>query len=338
LAIPDRWVGWWPWAVIAGQRVLKDDRVDVIYSTSPHATAHLIALTLSRRSGIPWVADFRDPWYEEPPEPGTTRLGQFAARRLERLVSRRADLIVASTARLRDTLAARYSWEPKEKFVAIPNGYDEEDFSGVTRPSSPSSDELLIVHAGNINESFRDPRRVFEAVKRAVEAGLVEPSRIRFRFLGGGPFGESSEMKRAVEQAGLVSRVEFLPRVSFEESLTELTRAGVLLLLQASRDTVDLVPAKLFEYLRAGRPVLAVVPGGATAEVLRDTGGGWVVDPVDTSRLRDTIVTAYRAWATRRLDAMRADPVALEKFNRERLAGELARRFNALAGGSGQPA
>jgi glycosyltransferase involved in cell wall biosynthesis len=135
-----------------------------------------------------------------------------------------------------------------------------------------------------------------------------------------------------------VSRVEFLPRVSFEESLTELTRAGVLLLLQASRDTVDLVPAKLFEYLRAGRPVLAVVPGGATAEVLRDTGGGWVVDPVDTSRLRDTIVTAYQAWASRRLDAIRANPVALEKFNRERLAGELARRFNALAGGSGQPA
>src|SRR6266536_3099051 len=102
LAIPDRWAGWWPWAVAAGRRVLSETPVDVIYSTSPHATAHLIALSLVRRSRVYWVADFRDPWYEEPPEPGTTRLGQFAARRLERLVVRRADRIVASTVRLRD--------------------------------------------------------------------------------------------------------------------------------------------------------------------------------------------------------------------------------------------
>jgi len=331
LAIPDRWIGWWLWAVATGRRVLKDDPADVIYSTSPHATAHLIAFSLARRLRIRWVADFRDPWYEEPPEPGTTRFGQFAARRLERLVARRADRIVASTVRLRDTLAARYPGKPKEEFVAIPNGYDEEDFSDVTGLSTSSADELLILHAGSLSESFRDPRPVFEAVGRAAEAGLLDPSRIRFRFLGGGPFGESPEMKEAVKSAGLMSRVDFLPRVSYEASLAELSRAGVLLLLQASTDTVDLVPAKLFEYLRAGRPVLAFVPVGATAEILRDTGGGWVVDPADSSGLRDTIVTAYRAWASGRLDSLAADPVALEPFSRERLAGELAKLFNALA-------
>jgi glycosyltransferase involved in cell wall biosynthesis len=96
---------------------------------------------------------------------------------------------------------------------------------------------------------------------------------------------------------------------------------------------VDLVPAKLFEYLRVGRPVLAVVPDGATAEILRDTGGGWVVDPADASALHGTIVTAYQTWASRKLDAMKADPRALAKFSRERLAEELARRFNALTAG-----
>ena len=333
LAIPDRWVGWWPWAVAAGRRVLKDDPPDVIYSTSPHATAHLIGMTLARRSKAGWIADFRDPWYEEPPETGTTLLGQFAARRLEHLVARRADRIVASTVRLRDTLVARYPWKPRETFLAIPNGYDEGDFSGIVTTSGLSSNELIIVHAGNINESFRDPRPVFEAVRRAAEAGLVDLSRVRFRFLGGGPFGESSEMKQAVERTGLMSRVEFLPRASYEASLTELSRAGVLLLLQASRDTVDLVPAKLFEYLRAGRPVLALVPDGATAEVLRETGGGWVVDPADTDGLLDTVATAYRAWASGCSDSPMADRAALEKFSRERLAGTLAAHFDALVSG-----
>jgi len=102
------------------------------------------------------------------------------------------------------------------------------------------------------------------------------------------------------------------------------------LLLQASPDTVDLIPAKLFEYLRARRPVLAMVPEGATGELLREVGGGWIADPADSNGLRDAIATAYRAWASGSLDALTADPSVLEKFSRERLAAELARLFNEL--------
>jgi len=330
LAIPDRWSGWWPWAVAAGRRVLRGDPVDVVYSTSPHATAHLIALSLAGRAKLRWVADFRDPWYEEPPEPETTWLAQIAARRLERLVAGRADLIVASTTRLRNTLAARYSGKPTEKFIAISNGYDEADFTSVLVPSAPPPDEFLIVHAGSLSASFRDPRPLFEGVRRASRSGLVDPSRIRFRFLGGGPFGESLEMREAVKAAGLSSRVEFIPRVSYETSLAELSRASMLLLLQASSDTVDLVPAKLFEYLRVGRPVLALAPSGATAEVLSETGGGWVVDPANIDGLSNAIVTGYQRWIGGDLARITAIPSALEQFSRERLAGVLAAQFDAL--------
>jgi len=338
LAIPDRWIGWWPWAVVAGRRIIREESVDLVYSTSPHATAHLIALELSRRSRIRWVADFRDPWYEEPPETGTTRLAHFAARQLERLVVGHADRMVASTGRLRDALATRYPWKHRGNFVAIPNGYDEDDFARVVGLRRPSSDELLIVHAGSISANFRDPRPLLEAVRRAAEAGLVDPGRIRIRFLGGGPFAESSEMKQAIEERGLTSRVEFLPRVPYGAALAELGEAGILLLLQASADTVDLVPAKLFEYLRTRRPVLAMVPEGATGEVLRDVGGGWMVDPADSNGLRDTVVAAYQAWASGNLDSLTADPSALEKFSRERLAAELAQQFNELVEESRRPA
>src|SRR5262249_56882277 len=106
-----------------------------------------------------------------------------------------------------------------------------------------------------------------------------------------GPFGDSVLIREAVRQAGLTSNVEFRPRLSYQDSLLEQSRASVLLLLQASPDTIDLVPSKLFEYLRTRRPVLALVPEGATSEVLRDTGGGWVGQPGDSHILAATLVT-----------------------------------------------
>jgi glycosyltransferase involved in cell wall biosynthesis len=279
------------------------------------------------------VTDFRDPWYEDPPEPGTPRVVHRAARRLERLVVRRSALVIGSTRRLRDALAARYPDERRDKFVAIPNGFDEADFAALP-PGQPSSeDEMLVVHAGNVNAEFRDPCPVFEAVCEAAAAGDIDPGRLRFRFLGGGPYGESAEVARAVTAAGLAERVEFLPRVPYDAALRQLTRADLLLLLQASADTVDLVPAKLFEYLRAGRPVLAVVRPGASTEVLAQVGGGWAADPRDGAGLRRALVAAYAAWRGGRLAGLAASAERLQEFSRARLTQELGRHFDRLVQG-----
>jgi glycosyltransferase involved in cell wall biosynthesis len=334
LAVPDPWIGWWPWAVRAGRRVMRADPVDLVYSTSPHATAHLVALSLVRRTGLPWVTDFRDPWYEEPPEPGTSRIVHGAARRLERLVIRRSDRVVVTTERMRDTLAARYSDESRAKFAVIANGYDEDDFGVLAPVSKPGPEELLIVHAGSLNPGFRDPRPLFAAIKEAADTGTLDISKIRLRFFGGGAFGESTEVQRALVTAGLSERVEFQPRVTYGQILEELLKADLLLLLQNSPDTQELVPAKLFEYLRAGRPVLAVAGPGATAEVLRDVGGGWAADPSVRTELRHAVTAAYRAWRAGTLGGMTANPAALRRFSRAELTGQLARQLNSLVSGS----
>lgn len=330
LAVPDRWIGWWPWAVREGRRIMRTDPVDLVYSTSPHATAHVVALSLRRLTRCPWVADFRDPWYEEPPEAGTPRIVHWAARHLERQVVHRAATVVASTDRLRDALATRYAGEPREKFCAIPNGYDDEDFAARPMPDLSAGSELLILHAGGINPTFRDPRPLFAALREVGDSGALDVSQVRFRFLGGGPFGDSPQMRQAIEAAGLSGRVEFLPRVDYARALAEQAKARLLLLLQASADTTDLVPAKLFEYLRAGRPVLAVVGPGATAELLRETGGGWVVDPRSPEALQAALAAAVRAWQSGTLAVLTADHGVLKRFSRERLAADLAARFDAL--------
>ena len=331
LALPDVWIGWLPWAVRAARRLAAADPIDLIYSTSPHATAHLIARRVQATTRKPWVTDFRDPWIEDPPEPGSPdgRIYRSVNRWLERDVMRHCAAVVASTLHLRDQLRERYPDLPGAKFHFIANGYDEADFAALPR-SDRASDRLRIVHAGSINAGFRDPRPVFAALGRLIRQGGLRAHECEIRFVGGGAYGASEEVRQAIEAAGLGASVTLVPRVPYEESLRELTAAD-LLLLQASDDTVGLVPAKLYEYLRAGKPVLALVRAGAVSEIMDETGGGWAADPRMETELDAALADAVAAWRAGRLAERGANLDILRRFDRHALAGELARLFDDVA-------
>jgi glycosyltransferase involved in cell wall biosynthesis len=334
LAVPDVWIGWLPFAVAAGRRLVASDPIDLVYSTSPHATAHLVARRIASFARRPGVADFRDPWIEEPPEPGSPNGPVFrnVNRWLERTVVTGSAAIVTSTTHLRDAMRRRYPEESEGKFHAILNGYDEADFVDRRMPPPSSGTRLTIVHAGSINAQFRDPRPLFEALARLAKGGRIAvPSEIDIRFVGAGAFGDAPAVRAAIAAAGLADSVTFLPRVPYEDSLRHLSDSDLLLLLQASDDTVGLVPAKLYEYLRTRKPVLALVREGAITDVLALTGGGWGVDPVDAKTLGatlDDIVTRWRAGA---LADHLADMVVLRRFDRRALTGELASVFDSVS-------
>lgn len=330
MAVPDSWIGWYPWAVAAGKRIIAEDPVDLVYSTSPHATAHLIARSLAGSAHKPWVMDFRDPWFEEPPEPGTPAIVHYFARRLERSTIAAASHVVASTPQLRDLLSQRYP-ECTGKISAILNGYDEADFAALPEATKASSAVFTLVHAGNINAEFRDPRPLFLALRRAADRGELDVSKIRLRFIGGGAYADSDAIKECLIATGLAANVTFVPRIPYEASLQELMAADMLLLLQASEDTRDLVPAKLYEYLRAQRPVLALVLPGASGQVMAETGGGWAIDPSDAPGLDAVLTRAYRAWADGSLSAQRADLAVLRQYDRRSLTAKLAQVFNTLS-------
>lgn len=336
-ALPDRFIGWLPWALSAGMRVARDDPVDLVYSTSPPATVHLIAWSLARRLGKPWVADFRDPWFEEPPEAGAPAGWMFRAidRRLEARVVRDCSHVVTTTGRQRDVLAARYPALPVAKFSVIPNGYDEADFAALPLLGAPmSSKRLCIVHAGSINPHFRNPIPLFEAIRRAADAGRLDPRRVYLRFLGGGAYAESSELRQAAADYGLDGQIEIVPRLPYADALRELAEADILLLLQASDDTRALVPAKLYEYLRMAKPVLALTLPGEVSTLLAHTGGGFAVDPTNTQQLAATVGALYARWQDGTLATCRASRPALQRYERHILAAELAGLFGrAVADG-----
>ena len=332
-AVPDTWIGWFPWAVAAGKKLFQSDPFQLVYSTSPHATAHVIAQRLAAISRVPWVTDFRDPWYEDPPEPGAPsgKLYRWVNKTLERNVIRASSRVVASTTQLCDLLRERYPSEHKKKFLSILNGYDEADFASLSIGEKNSQDRLVILHAGSINADFRDPRPLFAALRKNADCGAIDLSKICVRFIGPGQYAESEEIKRNVRDLRLEGAVEFLPRVSYEESLLQLASADLLLLLQASPDTASLVPAKLYEYLRTFRPVLALVCPGATADVLLMVRGGWAVAPEDAGTLEDTVRDIYDLWLKSKLGDVCAEPSALQKFDRRILTCELAQVFNELS-------
>lgn len=337
LAVPDTWIGWLPWGVAAGRRIAAEDPFELVYSTSPHATAHLIAQRIARHARRPWVSDFRDPWYEDIPEPGAPAGPVFRGidRRLERSVIVGCQRVVTSTVSLRDSFRARYPGEVPDKFVAILNGYDEADFASLPA-APPAGPRLTILHAGTINAEFRDPRPFFSALRSCIDAGLLTADELCVRFLGGGEFADDRALRDSVEQSGLARAVELLPRVPYAQSLEQLAGADLLLLLQSSPDTTGLVPAKLYEYLRAQKPVIALVPDGATGEILGQVHGGWAVDPGDTQSLRAAVADAVGRWRTGTLGDARADLAVLRRFDRKALTGELARIFDDLVP-DGQP-
>jgi len=331
LALPDVWIGWLPFAVAAGRRLIASDPIDLVYSTSPHATAHLIARRIASSARRPGVVDFRDPWIEEPPEPGapTGRVFRSVDRWLERRVVTQSAAVVTSTAHLRDAMRVRYPDEPAGKFHAIPNGYDEADFADLRLPLSSPGTRLRIVHAGSINAQFRDPRPLFEALARLARDGRIAASEIEMRFVGAGAFGDEPAVRSAIAAAGLSAAVAVLPRVPYDESLRQLSDSDLLLLLQASDDTVGLVPAKLYEYLRTRKPVLALVKEGAITEVLAQTGGGWSADPADAQALDSTLADIVERWRAKVLAAHSADMTVLRRFDRRELTGQLASVFDA---------
>jgi glycosyltransferase involved in cell wall biosynthesis len=328
LAIPDRFISWFPFGTIRGLRVIKTTEISAIFSTSPHPTAHLIAGALKSLTGVPWVADFRDPWVEELPDRMASRsLRSRIDSVLEKRVIRHADRVTVTTPNLREAFRARYPWMPPDKIRTIYNGYDEEDFRGLEKGDAPTK-RFEIVHAGLVSKEYRDPGPLLQAASRLVGAGSLRSEDLLITFLGGGAYVRSKDFAEQVHDLGLEKSVEVVERVGYQAALERLQRAAVLLLLQASEDTKSLIPAKAFEYLRIGRPILAMTYDGATSDLLRGMELCYVASPGDQSALQQTFVTLYRLWQTSGNRVGVSRPVS--RYERRSLTAELAGLLNGL--------
>ncbi|MBI4552692.1 MAG: glycosyltransferase family 4 protein [Candidatus Latescibacteria bacterium] len=319
VCVPDRKVGWLPYACQMGRSVLSQRRIDLLFSTSSPITSHLIALRLKQTSGIPWVADFRDLWVSFPGHKPVTPLHGLIERVIERRIVTTADRVIANTEAARRVLLRDYPSVVPDRVVTIPNGFDEADFTGLQARQEDA--RFILTYTGNFYGN-RNPRTLFHALTRLFTLRPDLRGRITVRFIGPG----DPSLDATVRQHHLNDTVEIWPYQPHRKSLEALASSDVLLLIDAPEFNVN-IPGKVFEYLRAGQPILALVPEGATADLLRETGGAMIVHPEDITAIADALLTLYDRRRTRPPEAI-PNQAVVARFERRQLTGRLAEVFD----------
>jgi hypothetical protein len=338
LRIPDAYSGWIPPAVIAGLAAIRNHRVDHIFSSSPHSTNHLVGLALATLSGRSWTAQFRDPWtYPWAQWRQSKPLSAVSARierALERMVLRRADVVACVTDRHTQWLRHVYPDVPGDKLVTIPNGFDGaewETLEGESPRGSVRNDKFVIRYAGSLYHR-RSPAPLFQALGSLIDAGEVARERVRVELIGRCDTAQARGLTDLAVGCGLAGCVELTGPFGRAETLWRMVHADLLLLL--AEELTHQIPGKTYEYLRAGRPILALTSEGAVADLLRRTGGAWVVDPGDAAGVMAAVREAYRHWRDGR-GGPRPDPEVVLAFDRRLLAGRFAELFDRAVAGSG---
>jgi glycosyltransferase involved in cell wall biosynthesis len=329
MALPDRWVSWVFGGVPTGLRAVREHQVDVLYSTFPIMSAALIGLWIQRFTGLPWVLDLRDPMSQDdyPRDPMIRSVWS----KVERACMRRVSRVVFTAEATRQMYLERYpEFLKPEMCLLISNGYDEADFRDLQIPEPgpvPAGRPIRLVHSGLIYPVERDPRPMFSAVARLKKMGRLSADKIQIVFRAPG----SEDLYRSLlAQRDIADLIILEPHMPYRQALQECADADGLLLFQAG-DCDKQIPAKAYEYLRIGKPILALTTHtGDTAGLLREVGGATIVNLAS----EDEIYEGLSAF----VDALRVgthplpDRAKIQRYTREAQAGQLAKVLDALTG------
>jgi glycosyltransferase involved in cell wall biosynthesis len=313
LLVPDENVSWNLTAIPAAVRIVRAEEIDVVLTTSPPNSVHLIGAAAKRATGARWVADLRDSITAHPhrrAERAVVRAKEKVSEQVARLVARQADAIVAASEAIADETRALH---PKGVVVPVLNGADFDDFAGL---EYRRADRFRITHTGSFFGK-RNPRPFLQAL---ADSGLDD---VVARFVG----DFRSADRDWAAQLDLGDRFELHPYVPRRASLALQRDSDALLLLipDAGGRGRGVLSGKVFEYLAAERPILAAVPpDGAAAQLIEEIGAGVVAPPDDVPALVSALRALHDAWAAGTLDGTPLSPVDRERLGRGARVEELA--------------
>ena len=316
--VPDENVTWNLTAIPAAIRIVRREKIDVVITTSPPISVHLVGAAVQRATNARWIADLRDSMVANPHrrvESALVRAKERTGEAVARIVARRADAVVGVSEPISDEMRALGA----ARVETIPNGCDFEDFAGLEYTPSP---RLRITHTGSFF-GRRSPRAILEAL-----AGSDVDAVLRF-------VGDFRAADRAwAAELGLDDRLELHPYLPRGEVLAIQKNSEALLLLipESGGRGRAVLSAKLFEYLAAERPILAAVPpDGAAADVVRETGAGAVVAPDDVEGLRSALAALAAQHRAGALNGSVLSGEARERLSRRKRTEELAELIRSVA-------
>ncbi|MBD3401572.1 glycosyltransferase [candidate division GN15 bacterium] len=322
---PDDNCFWVPYGVSKGMEAIKNEQIDVIFSTSPPASAHLIGYWLSVRSGLPLVIDFRDLWtqnagYHLKNKPAPARAWD---RFLEKRAMKRSSCIVTATDGFTGQVLEKNPYKTPDSVVTITNGLDPDDFASVSFPTE-KNDRFTILYLGSLYGA-RNPYFFFEAMQHWLAQRPEVADKVRVEFVGGG-----EAYAKATVGTPLESIVRFVGHMPQQQALSKLWQADMLLLLLGFGDThTTVIPAKLFEYIATGRPILAFVPEGQSAGLIRKYNRGAAVTSPDKDAVAAFLSEQFGHWQERSGPPLSKLDLP-EEFDRRTKTRRLAEIFDSV--------
>lgn len=317
LFIPDARVLWVKPSVAFLKDYIAKHGIKTVITTGPPHSLHLIGLQLKKEKGIKWVADFRDPWttigYHK-----ELKLGKAAAKKhkeLEHEVLNTADHVIVTS----PTTKTEFEAITTRPVTVITNGYDVENIGRQT-----PDEKFTLAHIGSFL-SERNPLALWQALQELISENEDFKQAFQLKLIG----AVSAEVLASINQAGLSGFVNNMGYVSHSTALAEQRKSQVLLLVEIdSEDTKCIIPGKLFEYMAAERPILAIGPNGADfAEIMKATNTGVFATYTEKDRIKDTLLGYFNNYTDGKL---KANAIGLQGYSRKNLTAKLAELLKQL--------
>ncbi len=330
LSVPDYAIFWVPLAYLPGRRVIRDEKIDAVFSSSPPVSSHLLASALAKSARLPHIVDFRDLWTLNHAYPLRRYPEAFARydRYWERRVLARAAHVTTASPGFSRQMEGHLDGLLTSRVTTITNGFDYREVDLTKEyPVTTASEPMRFLYAGSLYGEF-NPIFFLESLSAWMKADRIEESSIRVDFYG----NCDRDYSILVEQLGLAGRVTFHGFKSRKELLPLFPTADCLLLLLGfSEQYATVIPAKVFDYLAAGTEILAMAPDGVSTGLIRKYEAGSVIHAPDKEAVINKLRQLYQNWqVTRnRTRAFRHIP----EIDRRHLTGELAKLLDRVTAG-----
>ncbi|QCE42723.1 glycosyltransferase family 4 protein [Psychroserpens sp. NJDZ02] len=313
--IPDARKNWVKPSVKYLATYIQDFKIDTIITSGPPHSLHLIGMALQAQLGVKWIADFRDPWttigYHK--QLKLTAKSKKKHKDLERKVLNNADQIIVTS----PSTKVEFEQITKQRIQVITNGYDNEKVT-VTALDK----KFTLSHIGSLL-SKRNPEVLWKVLHDLVEEDAEFASQFQLNLIG----AVGVEVLQSIQIYNLTDSLNNMGYVSHSEAVVFQKKSQLLLLIEIdSEDTKAIIPGKLFEYMVADRPIIAIGPRGAdVASIIKTTNTGQFFDYQDYDNLKNVIKQHFEAF---KVNNLKSYPIGLQQYSRQQLTKNLAGLIN----------
>ena len=324
LAIPDNKLGWFLTALIKGLCLIRKNNIDLIFSTSPPHSTHMIAYVLKKITGKPWVAEFRDHMSLNPLRKTVPPLRLAIEKNMEKRFLADASRVITVTEGNRDDIINLFGVEDT-KVVVVPNGFDLIDFEGFDKIFTKDRKCFTMTYTGSLYGK-QSPKVFVNAINRVLTLHPEMREKLSVNIIG--PMEHA--FKDLCETEGTKDIVRLYGFLGHKDALFHMVNSHALILLIPSGGTnSNVLTGKIFEYMASGTPILAVVPDGIAKRLIEESRTGFTVDPDNAEAISEKIYELYQKWESGEL-ATNSNWDVIKRYERKSLTQALAAEFDKV--------